>query len=182
MYECVHLTKAFFAFKHILLFLLIYNHPQHWNEVGTFLSALLLSLLKLLSGVLQFSSDHTSYSTTHPNCCRPSCFLSCWILHPRPALPPLAACGGSFQIQNLVYKTANECTSASLKAMFCPGSTSQPVNALHSAKVVCLALLIMWPDNHSSQPWLLSFLALKNIGMTFRPQPGPKSNPNEAEN
>lgn len=37
----------------------------------------------------------------------------------------------------------------------CPTSPYQPVNALHSANVVCLPLLIMWPGNHSSQPQLL---------------------------
>jgi len=87
-----------------------------------------------------------------------------------------------FKIQNLVYKTANECTWPSLQAMICPESAYQLLNALHSANVACLALLIMWPGNHSSQPQLSSLLALKNIGMTFPPQPGPKSNPTEAEN
>lgn len=46
----------------------------------------------------------------------------------------------------------------------------------------CLALLIMWPGNHSSQPWLSSLLAPKNIGMTSPPQPGPKCNSTRAEN
>lgn len=73
-----------------------------------------------------------------------------------------------------MHQTANECISLSLQAMVCPGCTYQPVNALHSANVACLALVIMWPGNHSAQPWLSSLLAQKNIGMTFPPPPRPE--------
>jgi len=164
------------AFKHTILPLLVYNHPQRrmksplpyqhfcstwWNfslrDCNFLLNPLLSNSTKLLqanlfSVLLHYCMHHSTPVVAH------------------------------FKIQNLVSKTANECTSPLLQATACPDSPCQPVNAMHFANVVCLAPLIMWPGNHSSQPWLFSLLALKHIQMTFPPQPGLKSSPTQAEN
>lgn len=121
--------------------------------------------------------------TSHADCCRMSYFPSTWSLacHLPPAFHQPTACSGSFQIENLVYKTANEDTSPSVQAMVHPGPAYQLVNASSSANVTCLAVLMWWPGNHSSQPWLSYLMAWKNIVMISAAQHGPKSKPIDAE-
>lgn len=74
--------------------------------------------------------------------------------HPHSRWQP---CGGSFQIHKPGIQGCKwmripiSSRSRSVQALH-----TSPVNALHFDNVVCLALLIMWPGNHSSQPRLSS--------------------------
>lgn len=71
------------------------------------------------------------------------------------------------------FKSKTWCTRLQMSAHPHP-SRPWSVRALHTSQSMPCTLLIMWPGNHSAQPWLFSLLALKNIGMTFPPQPGPR--------
>lgn len=99
--------RTFFCFQEMSFSLAGLWLSTTLSEVGTCLPLLLLSLLKLLSEVLQLSS---MLPTKHPHCCRLSCFLTSRIpaRHRPSTLRQLTACGGSFQIPNLVYKTSND--------------------------------------------------------------------------
>lgn len=170
MYKCFSITKAVWLSKTSFPCWFWIKQNMKWNTYQDFCSALGNFCLRHCNFPLN------TLRTTRPNCYGLSCFPASQVFasHSHPSHPPLTACGGSFWIQNPA-KTANVCTFPSLQAVVWPGSTYQSVNALHSAKTVCLAHRIMWPGNHSSQPWLSSLLAQENIVMTSLPQPGPKS-------
>lgn len=109
---------------------------------------------------------------THPNCYKLSRILASWIF-----------------CMLLSYISSPKSGSRGWKWVHIriplghePSGLYKPVSGLHSTNALSLAFLKMWPGNHSSQPWLSSLLAQKNIRMTSPPQPGPKSNSSEAEN
>lgn len=154
VWMCLSSEGFFFAFKHILLLLLLKLVETCVWGAATFSTLHSLQLLRVLFSFFLGS-------------------LRCTLT------PRWQPCGGSFQIHK---PGVLGCKWVRIPIPSRPRSVqalhTSPVNALHFDNVVCLALLIMWPGNHSSQPRLSSppLLALKNIGMTFSPPPGPKCN------